>query len=73
MSRWRLGVPAHCMLPATPALAPLLTHYTHLGGICPSKWLEIYTLSTEGYDYPPFDGFQLSTAKYLYMSEYIGT
>jgi hypothetical protein len=55
----RLG-PA--MLPATPALAPLLTHYTHLGGICPSKWLEVYTLSTGKYDYPPSDGFQLSTA-----------
>ncbi|KAJ7323288.1 hypothetical protein DFH08DRAFT_711909 [Mycena albidolilacea] len=57
----RLG-PA--ILPGTPGLAPLLTHYDQLGGLCPDKWLEnnTYTPGNGTYRYPLYDGFQRSTA-----------
>ncbi|KAJ7290603.1 hypothetical protein C8J57DRAFT_1114573 [Mycena rebaudengoi] len=49
------------VLLTTGPLAPLLTHYNRLGGLCPGDFLAKWTSPANGfYVFPPFDGFQLS-------------
>ncbi|KAJ7290652.1 hypothetical protein C8J57DRAFT_1493363 [Mycena rebaudengoi] len=51
------------VLPTTGPVAPLLTHYNRLGGLCPGDFLAKWTSPPNGsYVFPPFDGFQLSVS-----------
>ncbi|KAJ7775520.1 hypothetical protein B0H16DRAFT_1713106 [Mycena metata] len=47
-------------LPTTSGLGSLLHRYDRLGGLCPDEFLAKWTLNGT-IQYPPFDGFQLST------------
>ncbi|KAJ6534961.1 hypothetical protein B0H19DRAFT_1241215 [Mycena capillaripes] len=47
-------------LPTTGPLAPLLNHYHRLGGLCPGEFLTKWTFPNGSYQFPPFNGFQLS-------------
>ncbi|KAJ7450455.1 hypothetical protein FB451DRAFT_1286044 [Mycena latifolia] len=51
------------VLPTTGPLAPLLTHYNRLGGLCPGAFLAKWTFPNGSYQFPPFDGFQLSISE----------
>ncbi|KAJ7832005.1 hypothetical protein B0H13DRAFT_2430152 [Mycena leptocephala] len=50
-------------LPTNGPLAPLLIHYDRLGGLCPGDFLAKWTFPNGSYEFPPFEGFQLSTSE----------
>jgi hypothetical protein len=49
-------------LPHSPPLSTIVANYDRLGGLCPGAFLEKwFNTSTGFYNFPPDEGFQLST------------